>query len=119
MEIKEKNADWYEVRAPHPKIVEYLRRGVPQTYRYYSADDGCWMVHTKYAQTLAKLGNVQMQSAPMDPYAVLHLLPTAPESIIKAAWRELAKTLHPDLGGDAEQFKRAKDAYETIISKKV
>ncbi|NJL54363.1 J domain-containing protein [bacterium] len=49
-----------------------------------------------------------------DPYAVLHLRPTAPPAIIKAAWRELAKILHPDAGGDPKEFVRVKAAYDKL-----
>ena len=120
MDLIAKNDQWYYVKSPGSKIIEYLRRGVPQSYRYYNADTSCWVVHTSYAQSVAKLGGVTLTAYKTDdPYAILHLLPTAPEAIIKAAWREMAKMLHPDCGGDAEQFKRAKDAYEKLISKKV
>jgi DnaJ-class molecular chaperone len=82
-----------------------------------------WYVHEKYVDDLRQL---QREGTPIqhntnrvisDPYAVLHLRPTAPPAIIKAAWRELAKLLHPDHGGNPEEFQRAKEAYE-ILSKR-
>lgn len=48
------------------------------------------------------------------PYAVLHLAPTAPKHVVEAAWRAIAKELHPDTGGDEELFKKAQLAYHEI-----
>lgn len=33
----------------------------------------------------------------------------------KQRWRELSRKYHPDLGGDADMFHRAKQEYEEII----
>jgi hypothetical protein len=38
--------------------------------------------------------------AVMDAFTALHLLPTAPPELVTAARRTLARTLHPDVGGD-------------------
>ncbi len=35
---------------------------------------------------------------------------------LKVAYRNKAKELHPDKGGDAEAFIRLKEAYETVIN---
>lgn len=44
----------------------------------------------------------------------LHLQPDAPDSVVKAVWRHLAATHHPDKGGDAEKFKLYLEAYNTL-----
>ena len=53
-----------------------------------------------------------------DPRAValktLHLLPTAPQSVIKAAYQALAKIHHPDRGGSVETMKKINEAYEVL-----
>ncbi len=38
------------------------------------------------------------------------------QDVIKSAYRRQAKTYHPDLGGDAEAFRRIHDAYEELLS---
>jgi DnaJ-class molecular chaperone len=49
-----------------------------------------------------------------DPYAVLWLRRGAPRSVAEAAYRALAKTAHPDAGGDRGQWNRIQDAIEAI-----
>lgn len=48
------------------------------------------------------------------PHAVLHLLPSAPSSVVRAAFLALSKQLHPDKGGDPEEFLKIKEAYEKL-----
>lgn len=54
--------------------------------------------------------------AGLDPYEVLGINPEASEDEIRSAWREAARTHHPDAGGDAEIFKRAQWAFDAIAS---
>ena len=44
-------------------------------------------------------------------YSVLYLTPNAPEYMVDAAWKALAKEHHPDRGGDPEVFKQIQAAY--------
>jgi len=37
------------------------------------------------------------------------------KSLIRSKWRKLALIHHPDRGGDAEKFRMAADAYQTLI----
>ena len=50
----------------------------------------------------------------MDPFAVLGVDRDADDETIKRAYRRRAKETHPDRGGSDAEFKRVKDAYETI-----
>jgi hypothetical protein len=49
-----------------------------------------------------------------EAYQVLHLLPSAPAPLIKAAYRELAKIKHPDHGGNDEEMKRINSAFDVL-----
>ncbi|MBA3247310.1 MAG: J domain-containing protein [Pyrinomonadaceae bacterium] len=49
-------------------------------------------------------------------YARLHLLPSAPAELIKAAYRELAKLNHPDKGGNEEAMKLLNEAYAKLAA---
>ena len=37
------------------------------------------------------------------------------KSLIRSRWRKLALLHHPDRGGDAEKFRMAADAYQTLM----
>jgi hypothetical protein len=50
-----------------------------------------------------------------DAYAVLGLARGATEVEVRAAWRDAARRTHPDVGGDAVAFRRARGAYEILI----
>lgn len=52
----------------------------------------------------------------MNPYQVLGLSPGASEEEVKRAYRKLAMKHHPDRGGDEAEFKRIKEAYESITA---
>ncbi len=48
-------------------------------------------------------------------YEVLGIEITAGDQQIKAAYRRAARYAHPDQGGDAEEFRRVAEAYQTLI----
>lgn len=52
--------------------------------------------------------------SPSDLYAILGVPRTANQAAIKAAFRRLAVKLHPDTGGDPEQFRLLKMAYDVL-----
>lgn len=47
-------------------------------------------------------------------YTVLRIAPDSTIAEIKAAYRDLAKRLHPDRGGDPAMFCRVQEAYEVL-----
>jgi hypothetical protein len=53
---------------------------------------------------------------PVDPYTALHLLPSAPAELVKAAYRTLAQIHHPDRGGDTDAMQRINDAYRRLAA---
>lgn len=46
---------------------------------------------------------------------ILGLLPPVTLEQVKAAYRELAKVHHPDVGGDAARFKMVSEAYQDLL----
>ena len=49
-------------------------------------------------------------------YKVLGLKRSSSQEEIKLAFRQKARETHPDKGGDAEEFKKVREAYECLIS---
>jgi len=69
-----------------------------------------WKVNrSKSSQT-----NIIPTTSLREAYATLYLLPSAPSSVVSSVWRSLAKSSHPDHGGDAELFRRYSEAYSLI-----
>ena len=52
----------------------------------------------------------------VDPYVTLHLLPSAPPELIRAAFKCLAQIHHPDKGGETEVMQRINDAYKQLAA---
>lgn len=50
-----------------------------------------------------------------DPYKVLGLKPDATEAEINAAYRDAARTAHPDGGGSADEFDEIKQAHLILL----
>jgi curved DNA-binding protein CbpA len=50
----------------------------------------------------------------IDPYEMLGVAPEADGETLKTAYRKLAKSAHPDSGGDAEQFGRLQACYDLL-----
>lgn len=49
------------------------------------------------------------------PFADLGLPDDSTEAEVKARWRTLASTLHPDRGGDPAEFDRLRKAYDAAV----
>lgn len=52
-----------------------------------------------------------------NPYTVLGLSQGADNTAVKNAWRQYAMKHHPDVGGDAEVFKKGLAAYSFLMKK--
>ncbi len=54
--------------------------------------------------------------AKVDPFATLHLLPSAPPEVVRAAYKALAVKHHPDLGGDVRAMQQINAAYMQLAT---
>jgi hypothetical protein len=125
-----------ELRFPYNAgLVELLKSEIPAYARSYDPDDKTWTVTSAYAARAvdlllkhfpdarierpgARLGSTPQHSIAR-PFAVLHLLPSAPPELVDAAYRTLAKLAHPDRGGSHEhmvQLTAAHDAVKALVT---
>ncbi|NHX37190.1 MULTISPECIES: J domain-containing protein [Halolamina] len=49
------------------------------------------------------------------PHEILEVAPDADEPVVKAAYRQQAKSAHPDQGGDPAEWQRLTDAKEAML----
>lgn len=57
------------------------------------------------------LGDEHLQQA----WITLELEPDTPLPLVRKAYQRLARRHHPDQGGDPEQFRRVREAYELLV----
>ena len=112
------------------RLVDLLKREIPAHARSYDPDDKAWTVTAAYATRAVDLllrcfpdARIERpgarpgpapQPSPARPFAVLHLLPSAPPELIDAAYRTLARLHHPDVGGDPEAMRALNDARDAL-----
>lgn len=53
-----------------------------------------------------------------DPHAILGVVPGAAREVVEGAWRALARTHHPDKGGDPAAFDRITKARDAILAQR-
>ncbi|MFM5880861.1 J domain-containing protein [Aeromonas sanarellii] len=66
------------------------------------------------AATIAPAASPAQPDPRLESYAVIGLLPSASDAVVKAAIRAAQTEHHPDHGGDADEFARIQSAAETI-----
>ncbi len=121
----------FSVRLDGPDVfreaVQTLKEHVPSHRRSYDPQRRVWIIKQCAVEQLRRWLNyaeytlgaeVEYEEQPLSEtasaFTVLHLLPSAPPELIKAAYRCLAQLHHPDRGGDGEEMKRINSAFESI-----
>jgi len=107
-----------------------LKTGIPSRSRRWDADNRRWLLRADVIESVAVLlnshgltyehtgaGESEVHSGAVlaNPYHALHLLPTAPPELVRAAYRLLAKRHHPDGGGSHAAMQELGQAYQRII----
>ena len=115
----------------NPEMVAAIKSNIPSRQRTWKSDIRQWWFKQDAQTAMLKLaerhcGSVQHVQdngdvAPAVPaelgaaYRVLHLQPTAPDDLVKAAYRTMCKLHHPDKGGMTTQMQRINEAYGRLI----
>jgi hypothetical protein len=63
-----------------------------------------------------RLENWLQAIAVSDPYRTLGLSPNASDQSLRERYLSLARTHHPDRGGEPEQMRKINDAYERVLA---
>ena len=110
----------------HPDLIEAIKRAFSPVYRSYDPAAKVWTIKEPWGDRAIALlrefypeavvqtfGGRQEQHrahsrapyARPDHYSALHLLPTAPPEVVRAAYNALVKRCHPDVLPIAERQK--------------
>jgi len=70
---------------------------------------------TEFAAARLPSGDEDAVAATAPPHEVLEVAPDAGDAVVKAAYREKAKSAHPDQGGDPAEWRRINEAKESML----
>ncbi len=137
-EVSEPYSIWaIKVSTPFDETyLEHMKEAVPARCRKWNGDEKVWLYKAPYVDVVVRLLQVHFgeyrwakhweQAAQARPrvelvvaYAHLHLLPSAPAPVVKAAYKALARLHHPDTGGSTEAMQRINAAVEQIEAAQV
>ena len=134
-QLQAKDAPWrYAVKCDYnAELVAALKQNIPSRKRKWCPDIRQWWFRDEVMESVLVLlerycSNVRHSngraygnaSIPLDraaAYRTLHLLPSAPEDLVKAAYRTLSKLHHPDVGGATSAMQQLNEAYNRLKAK--
>jgi hypothetical protein len=106
------------------EMVEGIKQRIPSRARSWKPELKKWYFKADVIDTVCLLATVYCgryvhvdpieEDAPVEAYATLHLLPTAPPELVKVAYKTLAKMIHPDTGGSTAKMQKINSAYAAI-----
>lgn len=116
-------------------FIDDLKASIPFRHRSWRPDEKLWSVDAIYAKNAEDLckdwyedvhvayferqrqqsqNSTGTPSRPVEPWATLHLLPTAPKPLVRAVYLELMKIHHPDKGGDTAITQKINAAFDEL-----
>jgi hypothetical protein len=111
-------------------MVAALKAAIPYRFRDWDPVGKTWTIDPAYvdvamemllehfvdAETPRRGRTRPTPAAPPagNPFAVLHLLPSAPREVIDASFRALAKSCHPDAGGTDAAMRELTEAHDLL-----
>jgi DnaJ-domain-containing protein 1 len=134
-ELESRHAPWRWALAfdYSPTMVAAIKDNIPSRQRKWCPEIRQWWFKADAHMAMLKLaeqhcGSVQhvqdngavMPALPAEmvaAYRTLHLQPTAPDDLIKAAYRVMCKLHHPDKGGMTREMQRVNEAYGRLVQR--
>jgi hypothetical protein len=115
----------------HPEFTSYLRNNLKHDSRVWVPSSMCWVIVSEALDELLPIINeefddVEIKNLPkgvgkpkkfkgVTDLGRLYLREGAPDFLIKAAYKRLAKQYHPDgETPDEKEFQKIRDAYERL-----
>lgn len=118
-DLKDRPSTWYGPLTATVSIEDLERQGKAQDSRKNCDDWYCTSPEapskTPPRPNWSRWGAILPQHHGLRCFTVLGLSDKASLQDIKQAFRQMAHLHHPDLGGDAEKFKKARAAYEEAL----
>jgi hypothetical protein len=145
IEWKHRPPCWFEVHGvTSGPFIQNIQAKLKRPFRFWDTATNCWVVHWAYITWVTSEAKKyffdvtyntlpdewQMRAAgavpitntiPIgipdlpSPFSILHLADNAPISVVRAAYKALAMTHHPDHGGSTEKFQELEDAYQRCL----
>lgn len=119
------------LRSPYnQEMIDALKANIDKTHRRWYRDIREWWFTQDVYFIVVGLANkyyikVEIIDSPNNlpidktaAYQILHLLPSAPDDLIKASYRIMSKIHHPDTGGKKEEMQRVNAAYAKLTTSK-
>lgn len=124
---KAENNIFLIIEAPYDKSwIDSFKASIPQKKRFWDNNDKTWWCTKDQLDRVIQLLDqfyddvllvgFDAIDAAADTWGKLYLTQGAPLELVRAAYRILAKTYHPDVGGDEEKFKLLNEAYKELMS---
>jgi hypothetical protein len=117
----------------HRGFVDALKVQIPVSYRRWDPDSKTWFVESPYDLTAIRILRAHFPHADIGErpgeqtqftthsgcscdanHRALYVCQGAPLEVIRAAYKALAKTHHPDAGGDVATMQQLNSAYERL-----
>jgi hypothetical protein len=125
-----------EIKTPYNRdFVERLKTAVPHEFRQWNPQHKTWFIQAPYDTDALRVLRAFYPDADVDEkpgagrysssssgcgcdadHRALYVCQSAPPEVVRAAYRALSRTHHPDAGGDLVSMQRLNDAYERIQS---
>lgn len=115
----------------HEGVIDEWKQHIPYRCRTYLSATKAWRFWGGYQELAADIvldhfpgADLPRRARPYtrasdrpagsDHFTVLHLLPSAPRELVDAAYRTLAKSTHPDVGGSDSAMRRLTEARDAL-----